>query len=140
VQRKCPQEGLHLRAVNNSTIATYRNQLLTLDLGLRRSFHWIFVIADVQTPILGVDFLQHFGLLVHVRHTRLSDEVTQFKVQEILSAVSSPSPSLLPRQSPDEFHVVLSDFPELLQPQCGEQPVKHDITNYIVTTGPPIKP
>ena len=26
-----------------------------------------------------------------------------------------------------------------MQPQCGEQPVKHDITHHIVTTGPPIK-
>ena len=33
------------------------------------------MIADVQTPILGADFLQHFGLLVDVRHTCLSDEV-----------------------------------------------------------------
>ena len=57
VQRKHPQKGLCLQAVNNSTIATYGNQLLTLDLGLRRLFRWIFVIADVQTPILGADFL-----------------------------------------------------------------------------------
>jgi len=62
-QRKCPQ---HLQAVNNSTIATNGNQLLTLDLGLHRSFHWIFVIAGVQTPILGADLVQHFGLLVDV--------------------------------------------------------------------------
>jgi len=138
-QRKHPQEGLYLQAVNNSTITTYGNQLLTLDLGLRRSFRWIFVIADVQTPILGADFLQHFGLLVDVRHMCLSDEVTQLKVQGILSAVSSPSPSLLPKQHPNDFHALLSEFPELLQPQCGEQPVKHDITHHIVTTGPPIK-
>ena len=97
------------------------------------------MIADVQTPILGADFLQHFGLLVDVRHTCLSDEVTQLKVQGNISAVLSPSPSLLPRQPQDEFHVLLSEFPELFQPQCGEQPVKHDITHHIVTTSPPIK-
>jgi len=139
VQCKHPQEGLCLQAVNNSTISTYGNQLLTLDLGLRRSFRWIFVIADVQTPILGADFLQHFGLLVDVRHICLSDEVTKLKVQGILSATSSPSPSVLPKQSPNEFHAILLEFPELLQPQCGEQPVKHDIIHHIVTTGPPIK-
>ena len=65
-QHKHPQEGLHLQAVNNSIITTYGNQLLTLDLGLHRSFRWIFVIADVQTSILGVDFLQHFELLIDV--------------------------------------------------------------------------
>ena len=61
------------------------------------------------------------------------------KVQGIISAVLSPSPSLLPRQPHDEFHALLSEFPELLQSQCGEQPVKHDITHHIVITGPPIK-
>jgi len=116
VQCKYPQEGLCLQAVNNSTISTYGNQLLMLDLGLHRSFRWIFVIVDVQTPILGADFLQYFGLLVNVRHTCLSDEVTKLKVQGILSATSSPSPSVLPKQSPNEFHAILLEFPELLQP------------------------
>jgi len=51
----------------------------------------------------------------------------------------SPSPSLLLRQSSDEFHALLLEFPELLQPPCGEQPVKHNITHHIVTTGPPVK-
>ena len=45
---------------------------------------------------------------------------------------------LLPRQPHDVFHTLLSEFPELLQPQCGKQPAKHDITHHIVTTGPPI--
>jgi len=46
---------------------------------------------------------------------------------------------VLPKQSPNEFHAILLEFPELLQPQWDEQPVKHDITHHIVTTGPPIK-
>jgi len=64
LQRKHRHDGFQSQAVNNSPIATYGNQLLTLDLRLHRSFRWVFVIADVQTPILGADFLQHFGLLV----------------------------------------------------------------------------
>ncbi|GFW03176.1 hypothetical protein TNCV_157961 [Trichonephila clavipes] len=36
--------------------------MLPLDLGLRRHF-WRFVIADVPLPIIGSDFLAHFGLL-----------------------------------------------------------------------------
>ena len=31
-------DGFHLQAVNSSPITTYGNQLLTLDLGLRRTF------------------------------------------------------------------------------------------------------
>ena len=94
-QRKHQQDGFHLQAVNNTPIATYGNQSLTLDLEPSDGF---FVIADVQHPILGADFLQHFGLLVDLRHTRLSDGLTQLKVQGIMSTISSPSPSLLPGQ------------------------------------------
>ena len=135
-QRKLRQDGFQLQAVNNSSIATYGNQSLTLDLGLRISFRWIFVIADVQSPILGADFLRHFGLLVDLRHSHLSDEVTQLKVQGILSTISSPTPTLLPTQPATEFHAILVEFPELVNPYCQDQPVKH---HHIVTTGPPVR-
>ena len=82
-------DGFHLQAVNSSPIATYGSQLLTLDLGLRRTFRWVFVIADVQSLILGADFLQHFGLMVDVRHSELSDGLTQLRVQGILSTTDS---------------------------------------------------
>ena len=65
-QKKHRHDGFHLQAVNNSPIATYGSQLLTLDLGLRRTFRWVFVIADVQSVILGADFLRHLGLMVDV--------------------------------------------------------------------------
>ena len=138
-QRKHTHDNFQLQAVNNSPITTYGNQSLTLDLGLRRTFRWIFVIADVQSPILGADFLRHFGLLVDLRHSRLFDGITQLKVQGIVSTITSPSPSLLPIQPQTDFHAILSEFPELLQPYCHNQPVKHDVTHHITTTGPPIR-
>ena len=113
--------------------------MLTLDLGLRRTFPWVFVIADAQSPILGADFLQHFGLLVDLRHSRLSDGVTQLRVHGIISTTVSPSPSILAIKPLTEFHAILSEFPELLQPYCHDLPVKHDVTHHIATTGPPIR-
>ena len=56
-QRKHTHDNFQLQAVNSSPITTYGNQSLTLDLGLSRTFRWVFVIADVQSPILGADFL-----------------------------------------------------------------------------------
>ena len=54
------QTRLSLQAVNNTTIATYGTRSPTLNLGLRQTFRWIFVIASVRKPILGADFLQHY--------------------------------------------------------------------------------
>jgi hypothetical protein len=62
-----------LLAANNTTIATYGWISLSLDLGLRRDFTWRFMVADVQEPIIGADFLAHFGLLVDCRNRRLLD-------------------------------------------------------------------
>ena len=58
--------SLSLQAANSSQISTYGTRSLTLNLGLRCPFRWLFIIADVKHPILGVDFLQHHGLLVDV--------------------------------------------------------------------------
>jgi len=47
----------------------------------------IFVIADVQTPNLGAEFLQNFfGLLVDLRHKCLSDEVKWWGVSVPVAA------------------------------------------------------
>ena len=50
------QDSLTLQAVNNTTITTYGTRSLTLHFGLRRTFRWVFIIADVKNPILGADF------------------------------------------------------------------------------------
>ena len=63
-----PTDCLHqqtrpsLQVVKNTTIVNYGTRSLTLNLGLRRTFRWIFVIANVRKPFLGVDFLQHYKL------------------------------------------------------------------------------
>ncbi|XP_033222559.1 uncharacterized protein LOC117176428 [Belonocnema kinseyi] len=62
-----PKTSYELYAANDSTIATYSFETLTLNLGLRRAYSWRFVIADVTKPIIGVDFLHHYGLLIDIR-------------------------------------------------------------------------
>ncbi len=112
-KRKSPPDKLTLIAVNNTPITTYGKQSLTLNLGLRRSFSWIFIIADVQRPILGADFLRHFGLSVNMKHCRLSDAVTNLCIQGILSSDSSPSPSIVPKTQNDPYLQLLAECPAL---------------------------
>ena len=109
--RKNRQANLVLQAVNDTAIATYGTRSLTLDLGLRRAFWWVFVIADVATPILGADFLRGYNLLVDMRCDRLSDAVTSMAVKGIRAQVSSISPTLLPRKPKNAFEELLAEFP-----------------------------
>ena len=136
--RKCPQQNFTLQAVNNTSITTYGSRSLTLNLGLRRTFRWIFIIADVQHPILGADFLCNYSLLVDMSHNRLLDSLARLKVQGIVTQESSSSPTLPTAQSTNEFAAILSNFPDVTKPHYGNHPIKHDITHHIATTGPPV--
>ncbi len=87
-------DPLLLMAVNNTSIRTYGKRSLTLNLGLRRSFQWVFIIADVQKPILGADFLRNFGLMVDMSRRQLVDSETHLHVKGMSSSVSSLCASL----------------------------------------------
>ena len=90
--RKHPRSDLTLQAVNNTPIRMFGTRSLTLNLGLHRTFRWVFVVAETTTPILGADFLRHFGLLVDLKHNRLADTTTNLVVQGIVSQGISLSP------------------------------------------------
>lgn len=53
-----------LFAANGTQIKTYGSKKVNLDLGLQHPISWIFIIADVQSPIIGSDLLTHHDLLI----------------------------------------------------------------------------
>ncbi|XP_064479097.1 uncharacterized protein LOC135392311 [Ornithodoros turicata] len=141
-----PATGAHRRqapiwfltAVNNTGIPVFGQKSLTLELGLRRQFTWLFTIASVSQPILGADFLERFGLMVDLARRRLVDSATSLAVHGIgtfaspqfhtepLSALASP------------YADILKDFPSLTQPTDWSKPVKHDVVHKIITSGQPV--
>ncbi|BHF83023.1 hypothetical protein SprV_0802616400 [Sparganum proliferum] len=83
VDRRCPSPGLHLQAAKCSPIPTFGSLSLTLNIGFRRSFSWIFVVADVPHAILGSDFFAKFDLLVDCRRSCLLDRTTGLSVRRL---------------------------------------------------------
>ena len=65
-------ENFRLVAANGTRIMSFGTRPFTVKLG-GRLFRWTFVLADVETLLLGADFLAHYGLLVDVRNKRLLD-------------------------------------------------------------------
>ncbi|GBM64848.1 hypothetical protein AVEN_157103-1 [Araneus ventricosus] len=57
-----------LYAANGTVIPTFGFKILTLDLGLRRSFQFPFVIAKVDRAILDADFLTKFQLIIDMHN------------------------------------------------------------------------
>lgn len=125
-----------LRAVNSSAIKTYGQRSLTIEIGLRRTFRWIFIVADLPQPILGADFLSHFGLCVNLQARRLTDSTTSLSLQGILSNFTvSP---LQPLPATSRYEAILTEYPTLTRPNNLELPAKHGVTHHILTTGPPV--
>ncbi|GBL94599.1 hypothetical protein AVEN_58557-1 [Araneus ventricosus] len=83
------KQDLELYAVNGSRISTYGTIKLELDFGLRRSFIWSFLVADVSDPIIGADFLERFELLIDIRNRRLLDGRTSLFVKGMLKRTKS---------------------------------------------------
>jgi hypothetical protein len=126
-----------LRAANGTPITLYGERLLTLTLGLRREFTFIFYIADVSTPIVGLDFLSHFNLIVNPAKRIIIDPLTDINTV----GISSPFSTGLCATYPPEFskyHKLLDTFPTLCSdaPLCD--PPKHNFKLYLPTEGVPV--
>ena len=123
-----------LVAANNSVIPTYGTANLTVDLGFRKC-QWSFFLADVSQPLLGADFLSHYGLAVDIRGRRLfaldSSDDTRLRK-------SSCEPLRLHTvQSSATASILHEEFSDLLRPTFNVVSPKHGVQHHIETTGPP---
>uniref|UniRef100_A0A1X7TWI7 Uncharacterized protein n=1 Tax=Amphimedon queenslandica TaxID=400682 RepID=A0A1X7TWI7_AMPQE len=107
--KRC-QQKLTLQAANGTFIITYGKRSCMLDLGLRRSFQLVFIVADVAVLILGADFLCHFGL-VDMSHYCLRDQETKLMVKGQLVIQLPLCLTLLPVKPQNVYEVIVRDYP-----------------------------
>ncbi|BHF65222.1 hypothetical protein SprV_0200823200 [Sparganum proliferum] len=138
VDRRSPSPGLHLQAANSSPISTFGSRSLTLNIGLRRSFSWIFVIADVPRAILGSDFLAEFDLLVDCRRSCLLDRTTGLSVRGLAPFNGSCNLSVLDTGIACPYRDLLLQHPNIIKPQFRSGEIQHDVVHHIRTSGPPV--
>lgn len=128
-----------LFAANGTVISTYGWTQLQLNLGLRRTFTWRFVVADVSKPIIGVDFLSFYNLLVDCRQQRLVDASTTLSVtassQKSVHAISSVKAI----QGNSIYHQLLREYADITRPAGTYREMRHNTVHHIRTTpGPPV--
>lgn len=128
----------NLFAANGTKIKTYGSKLITLNLGLRRPISWMFVIADVQSPIIGSDLLKKFDLLVDVKNSKLKDNLTNLSVQaksmEVNCGIQVKSIANI-----GIYHALVSEFPALLDlSSFNNIQKKHNVRHKIITNCQPI--
>ncbi|XP_049815543.1 uncharacterized protein LOC126262771 [Schistocerca nitens] len=76
-------EETTLKAVNDSVIHTYGQKTLPVDIGLPEECNWTFVMADIDQPILGADFLAKHALSVDLHKSQLVHSVNGFVIPGI---------------------------------------------------------
>ncbi|BHF65861.1 hypothetical protein SprV_0200887400 [Sparganum proliferum] len=138
VDRRCPSPGLHLQAANCSPISTFGSRSRTLNIGLRRSFSWIFVIADVPHAFLGSDFLAEFDLLVDCRRSCLLDRTSGLSVRGLTPFNDSCNLSVLDTGIACPYRDLLRQHPNIIKPQFRSGEIQHDVVHHIRTSGPPV--
>lgn len=130
------ENACQLFAANNTPIKTYGEKTLRLNFGLRRSFTWTFIVADVKTSIIGADFLRHYKLLVDLHKKKLVDTITELSVNAV--EVTTQSEAVYIISSSQDYHSILKNYPDVLRPMSLKEPAKHEVVHHIETRGPPL--
>ncbi|KRZ65366.1 Transposon Tf2-6 polyprotein [Trichinella papuae] len=127
----------HLTAANGTRIDVIGSRELTVDLGLARPMRWKFIVARIRQPILGADFLRHFGLLVDLKHYRLVDMTSWTFSNRLVKTSNAQSISCL-RHAPDNNEKILKKFQSLTSCFRTSEPIAHSVQHHILTHGPPV--
>ena len=114
---------------------TARGQSI-LTSGSAHTYNWVFHVADVTTPILGVDFLAACNFNINVHNATITDKYTNVITRANSTIINNCKyiSSVLPN---DSFLQLLNEFPALLSDKPIHPP-KHNIVHRIRTTGGPI--
>lgn len=132
------ESSTRLYAANNSVIRTYGTKRLSLDLGLRRKFTWLFTIADVTRAIIGADLLGHFKLAVDVSAKRLIDTETSCGTYVSPSSDGTPR-HISPIDANNPFAHILREFIDITLPANRLSSKRITTTHFITTTGPSVR-
>lgn len=128
-------EKFNLTAANGTVIPTYGSKLLEINLGLRRPYKHVFIMADVNRPIIGADFLAQNELLVDLAKRRLIDTRTKLVTNLSKSnVVTVLAPTHYVIES--DFGKILEEFKELTSPPNYKAKTKHSVQHHILTNGP----
>lgn len=131
--------GLYkLYAANGSQIKTYGSKSITLNLGLRRPIRWMFIIADVQSPIIGSDLLKQHDLLIDVKNNSVRDNTTNVSIQ---GKRKSTRPLTQVKSIADfsPYHQLMQQYPDVLDLSSFKQHrKKHNVAHRIITNCQPI--
>ena len=96
------------------------------------------MIANVDLPIIGVDLLSHYGILVDWRNNHLLEGVTSLSTPGLITPLSIRSVKLIAGGTPPDG--LLEEFPGLTKPTGSHREVQHNTTHHTAQHSAHLKP
>ncbi|GFV29751.1 hypothetical protein TNCV_1925761 [Trichonephila clavipes] len=97
-----------------------------------------FAIADVNTAIIGSEFLNKYGLIIDIKNKRLIDPLTKLSTKAERFTGSEPQIKILSASLDSKYPANLRDFSDLTRPRPFNEKLKHNTFHYIETFSPPV--
>ena len=137
-QRLRGPNDVKLKAANGSDINCYGTCQRTITIGTT-SFAFEFIIADVQTRILGADFLAKNALAPNHRDAHLINllDFSTLPAEHARGFISLPVNFV--NQIDDPYFQLLDQYPEICTPAFTLKQPEHDVRHHIPTEGPPVQ-
>ena len=127
------QSRLRLTAANGTPIKSFGQQLRKIKIG-GRFYSLVFLIAQVSRPILGLDLLQHFKMMIDLDKRRLIHSGVSTRLSSAASSISGINVV----NSSSSFRRILREFPEVTDVTLASSTTKHGVECFINTSGPPV--
>lgn len=126
-----------LYAANGSLLETFGERLLVLKFNGKK-FPWSFILADVNHPILGADFLNECGFAVDIRNKCLTQTSSGIHVPgEQAPNLFYAAPMLFSMED-SLYHTIMKEFPSITHPSPMKKVNSSTMEHVISTTGPPV--
>ena len=139
----------YLCAVNGTEIPIYGSETLQISLNSGQLFTWQFKRAEVGYPIIGLDFLKRFNILIDPCNNTLTfphayfgqpsmvNERTNFEHVSTKRNNDSPQRNAKQNETPTTFEQILKKYPDVFDLDMFKEAPKHEARHYIRTKGIP---
>ena len=124
---------IRLTAANGTPIQSFGQQNRKIKIG-GKFYSFVFLIAQVSRPILGLDLLQHFKMKIDLENWHL----VHSGVATHLSSTSTSISGVNVVSSHSPFLRILREFPEVTDVALASSTTRHGVECFINTSGPPI--
>ena len=136
-QSKEWSHGPRLKQADGSALPSWGRRRFELCFG-GRQFTFEFLLAAVDRPILGMDFLAKYKWLIDVPGRQILDSATMAPIFPVAVGGLGEEERVAHVQAPAAVRRLLDEFSDVVGASFSDIKPKHGVEHFIETKGPPV--